>query len=525
MGEGSALRELLVAFGVEVDDKPLGDLEVRIDALKEGFTSLAKAAVSFFAVDRFKEMVNETTAEAAQIGRLAQQFGVTTEELDKFAFAAKMSGVDFETAAHSLGLFQRQMGEAVKGQGEAAKAFSSLGINIRDVHGETRSALDVMGDVSDKMQHMDPSRRAATAMQLFGRAGLAMVPILSKGREGLAELGEEFEALGGGFSDEFIQRSREYRQEQNKLAFVWTGIKGQIAGAILPYFKRFTEVLKQGSVWLRSLISHSHALEHLFKFVGLMAGVRMLWTLVGVLKQVALGEGLISLLNPFTLMIAGAAALYLVLDDLWTLVEGGDSLIGRALGPEKVKLIEELRGSFKQLQETWKNILPDLQELAKTLGHDLVEALPLLLKGFLGVLHVVENIVTTVTGLVDTVKALGSLNGNNVGEVWSKIKDVANNHKPAALREAEGRLNTPDVGGLESPSAPEFIRPPDMPTGSIRNSATSTIHQTNNISVDAKLPQGMTKEQGEAAGAAIGRGVTNPLQRHLGNALNSVKKL
>ena len=49
------------------------------------------------------------------------------------------------------------------------------------------------------------------AVQLFGDAGLQLLPVLHRGAGGLAELRRETELLGGGLSGESIEAARGFR--------------------------------------------------------------------------------------------------------------------------------------------------------------------------------------------------------------------------------------------------------------------------------------------------------------------------
>lgn len=203
----SALRELLVQFGVEVDDKQLkdftsGTLNTALDGIKSFGATLAGA----FALREMGDFVREQIELGSHLNDTAEKLGVATEELQKFQYAAKLSGVDADSAAHSLQFFNKAMGGVAENNKESVDLFRKLDVAVKTNNGTMRPAMDVMEDLSERFQHMGSQQeRTAYAMKLFGREGAALVPVLSQGREGIAKLNEQFDALGGGMSDEFVQ--------------------------------------------------------------------------------------------------------------------------------------------------------------------------------------------------------------------------------------------------------------------------------------------------------------------------------
>ena len=64
MAEG-ALRELLVSWGVEVDEEPLEKLESHLESIKKGFEHVGERLMEYFAFREMKEFVMGTVEMGA----------------------------------------------------------------------------------------------------------------------------------------------------------------------------------------------------------------------------------------------------------------------------------------------------------------------------------------------------------------------------------------------------------------------------------------------------------------------------
>src|SRR6056297_1650567 len=89
------------------------------------------------------------TAEMDEIGKTADQIGVTTDALQELRFVAEGAGVTQEKFTSSLERFYKRLGEAEMGTGAARKAIEEMGLEASNL---TSIPLDdALGVVADKM--------------------------------------------------------------------------------------------------------------------------------------------------------------------------------------------------------------------------------------------------------------------------------------------------------------------------------------------------------------------------------------
>lgn len=193
-----------------------------------------------------------------QVGRTAQMTGIAAEELTALKFAAFMSDVSFETLVTSSERLARAMEAAQTGTGDQAAAFRALGVATADAEGNLRPTADVLGDIAEQFAGMeDGAGKTALAMALFGRGGAALIPLLNKGKEGIAELSSEAERLGVVLSKDGVEAAERYEEATKRLKTVWDGLKLAIGESVIPAFTYFTKALTRAMLDARLVVGQT----------------------------------------------------------------------------------------------------------------------------------------------------------------------------------------------------------------------------------------------------------------------------
>jgi hypothetical protein len=310
-----ALRELIAFFGVEVDDKPLDASKAKMEALANTARNVAATLGLAFGVKTIFGFVEGQVEAAASLSHTAEMLGMTTEQMQRFDYAASTMGLSADEANNSLRFLNRNIGEAATKGGDGAAAFTKLGVHLKDAAGNVRPTGEVLGEVADGFAKLpSPAVKTAVAMQLFGRAGARMIPFLNQGSAGVAQLNAEFDELGGGMSKDFIEASLKTEHEMAKLRFASTGLGNSVGGALLPAFTWVIEKVTAVVGWFRQLNTHSEALQHGLEALGVALGViTAQWALA---SAAMLGS------------VVGFIVAALVIDDVITAAKGGKSVFG-----------------------------------------------------------------------------------------------------------------------------------------------------------------------------------------------------
>jgi len=126
---------------------------------------------------------------------MSKRTGVATEALSVLQFAAEQTGTDMGSVEGALKKMQKAIFAASDGSKEAADALAMVGLTASDLAG--LSADEQMGKIADGLMAIqDPGVRAAVAMQIFGKSGTAILPMLEGGAAGMAAFADEAKRLG-----------------------------------------------------------------------------------------------------------------------------------------------------------------------------------------------------------------------------------------------------------------------------------------------------------------------------------------
>jgi len=181
--------------------------------------------------------------------KLSQKTGVSVEALTALDYAAKLSDVSTEGLTKALQKLSVAMFDTQINGAEGSAALKALGVSATDVNGQIRPTEQVLLDLDEKFSSMpDGADKAALAVKLFGKEGLAIIPFLNQGREGITALMEEAQRLGLVMSEDVARASEVFNDNLTRLSAIFEGVQRQIGGAVIPVLADFTEqvILAQG---------------------------------------------------------------------------------------------------------------------------------------------------------------------------------------------------------------------------------------------------------------------------------------
>lgn len=181
-------------------------------------------------------LVKKTIDQADHLNDLSKSTGVSVEQLSRFGFAAAQSGTDIEALGVGLRKFNQQVADAAGNlKGEAAIAFKTLGINVRDASGALKGTDQLLEEVSTKFSGFaDGANKVALATALFGKSGADLIPFLNEGAAGLEKLGLQADRAGATISTSTARAADEFNDKLGQLKLGLAGLGNQLAADLLP---------------------------------------------------------------------------------------------------------------------------------------------------------------------------------------------------------------------------------------------------------------------------------------------------
>src|SRR5579859_2903570 len=452
---GGILRELLIRLGVDGDTKGLEAFDKKVEGVFAKIKAGAAVVTEALGLKEIGEFFNSQIEGAAHVQDLSDKLDVSATTLKQWGFAAQQSGVDFEESAAAIGHFNQHVGEAVVKGGEVAQAFAQLHVQLKQV-GQTRPIVDLLLDTADSMKKLpDQAHRAAYAQQLFGRSGRQLLPVLAQGKEKIQELMAEADKLGSGLGDQFYADAKKTRAEMEKFNFALGSIKARITAVVLPVVTQLAKQAQGLALRFINLTKTTHVATTLIEFLAALIGVRLVASvrkLAFALKLLkpSIWETVLSLLR-FALPLAILGLLYLAFDDLYTLMQGGQSVIGDTIdkmfgvGAAK-QFVEQLKDAWKDLSASLEGLKPSLQGIIDAFKQGLPGAIVFTIDTFVRLVGLIDSAVTGARELVLLIEHIFA------GKNGSSILDQLDAMDKAFQARRAGRQGIVDV--LEGTAAP-----------------------------------------------------------------------
>jgi len=235
----------------------------------------------------------KATADAVdKLAKVSDKLGVTTQAMAGLQHAASLAGVENQQLEKGLQQMAVKIGEAAQKGGDAAVAFSSMGLSARELR--TMAPEQQFSLIADKLNGVsNATDRINLAYQVFGARNVEFLNLIEGGSAALAEASDEAERLG-------LSISRIDAAKVEIANDAWTRFKGATEGAartvlvqLTPYLKAMGDMLTKATTQGENFGEKvSEALNALMTPLGWLAdgvhGVQILWQLatVGVAKFV-----------------------------------------------------------------------------------------------------------------------------------------------------------------------------------------------------------------------------------------------
>lgn len=179
-----------------------------------------------------------------EIAKAAAKTGMTTEAISGLRFAAEQSGVEFGQLEMALARMQRSAAEAADGSAMYADAYRALGVNVRGANGQLKDGETLFLDLAQALSNVDnPTQRAALAMQIFGRSGAQLLPLLNEGQAGITELTERAQELGLVMDQDTAAAAERFNDMLDEVKGSLRGVAVQIGQHLFPIIADLAESL------------------------------------------------------------------------------------------------------------------------------------------------------------------------------------------------------------------------------------------------------------------------------------------
>lgn len=222
-GNASSIDQKMSKFGSTLKSVFAGAAVVgAIQQVTSAFTSMTSAAIN----------------NMDELSKQSQILGVTTENLSALGYAAKLSGSSQADLIAALPRLAKGLTDAAQGTGAALEGFRALNLDPKGFKGTDDALLKIADKFS---QFADGTEKTALAMNIFGKSGAALIPLLNEGAAGIEKLKQEAKEFGVVVGGDAAKNSEEFNDNIDRLKSVSEGLAISLASKTLPALNSFLE--------------------------------------------------------------------------------------------------------------------------------------------------------------------------------------------------------------------------------------------------------------------------------------------
>lgn len=237
---------------------------------------------------------------ADDAAKAAQRVGLSVEALTRLRFAADLSGASAEQLETALARLSRSMQDG-------NKAFARIGVSATDAAGRLRPTEDVLLDLADAFADTpDGAAKTAAAMELLGRSGTMLIPLLNGGADALRDMMAEADALGLTITTRTARAAERFNDSLTRVGGAVTGVGRQIAADLAPVMAEIAEAIAGLAARFTQMNPQVRAMATTFTVLTAAIGPAALAIGTLIKGMVALRVASAALFGPVGLMVAAA---------------------------------------------------------------------------------------------------------------------------------------------------------------------------------------------------------------------------
>lgn len=216
---------------------------LNLNSVLGGTTSLLAGLGVAVGVGAFVGFIRKSSEAADQVGKLGQKVGASVQNLSALNLAAATADVGTDQLTVGLTFLNRKISDLVDGSPQVQTAFRQLGLSARDFKG--KDAVQSFELVSQRMAQLgDGARKTQTAVEIFGRSGAQLIPLMNDlADEGLASVIERARELGVLFDEETVAATQKLNDDLKLLQMQAQGLGVQLATGMAPAISQSLQII------------------------------------------------------------------------------------------------------------------------------------------------------------------------------------------------------------------------------------------------------------------------------------------
>lgn len=221
--------------------KKLGEIDGKAQktdsTLHKGIATAAKwgiglAAAATAAAGAILGVAVKSAEATDRIDKMSQKLGLSRKGFQEWDYILSQNGASIDTMGAGMKSLNRLMDDTAQGGKDSAKTLDRLGVSLKGMNQEqafeaTVTALQGMKNGAEK---------SALAVELFGRSGQELMPLLNGAGGSVDELKQKAKDLGMVLSDDAIDAGVKFTDQLDTMKRTLGSVVSQIGVKLMPMF-------------------------------------------------------------------------------------------------------------------------------------------------------------------------------------------------------------------------------------------------------------------------------------------------
>jgi len=235
------------------------------------------------------KVTNNYSKAGDEVAKMAKRTGWATTSLSELRHVANLSDLSLDGLETGLKRMSSTILDAEDGLSTAVRAFDRLGVSVDDLKG--MGPEEQFWTIANAIAGIeDPTLKAALAVDIFGRSGTDMLPMLAEGSEGIDAMRQEAHDLNLVFDEESAKAAEAFEDNKTRLVGALTGLGNAIATEVMPDIEKLvnklTEAVKATSEWVKA---HPELVGAIKSLIPVLIGAGGLFVALGQISKAIIG--------------------------------------------------------------------------------------------------------------------------------------------------------------------------------------------------------------------------------------------
>ena len=200
--------------------------------------------------DALGSAVNQFAQVGSEINDMAGRTGMSTDALQELGYAASQTGAEIGDVEIGSKKLSKAISEAAEGSKTASDTFADLGLSLADLQKMTpEQQFDATAKALAGVQ--DPTKRAALAMEVFGKSGTKLLPMI----DNMEALRQKARDLGIILTPEQVKAADDLGDAMDDVKLSVGGLINQIGAALAESIteaaQAMTQIIAAAGRWIK----------------------------------------------------------------------------------------------------------------------------------------------------------------------------------------------------------------------------------------------------------------------------------